>query len=354
MTIVCGLLLALAMLMTLLFIPVAADVRPVSGADAMGLVTVLFLSAGRALCLLVVLLILSTRGGFAWLHPSKALQATLLLVVLGAGLAMEIWSLDAATGWYGRAAKPWVFTFSILLPMVLILFAAAALDRGRHFTAGAPLFRGAGILMVLLLVAGFADLSRRSRVVARERAAHAAELEAEAARAHSDKLAALRALNETSPLEAWIDFTNDSDDEVRESAVASIKARPTLHEDLAAILRSPEPLPAMRWLWLWSHDRPAELAHALHDAAVGLPEWARRRYDDGDPVNDGDVSTACEALVVLADEFQGHGVDFRAPIEALSAFLNSRALPEDQLGSDPTYQARSMLQYWFDKHGEGN
>ena len=354
MTIVCGLLLALALLMTLLFIPVAADVRPVSGADAMGLVTVLFLSIGRALCLLVVLLILSTRGGFAWLHPSKALQATLLLVVLGAGLAMEIWSLDAATGWYGRAAKPWVFTFSVILPMILILFAAAALDRGRHFAAGAPIFRGAGILMVLLLVAGFADLSRRSRVVARERAAHAAEMEAEAARAHSDKLAALHALNKTGPLEAWIDFTNDSDDEVRESAVASIKARPTLREDLAAILRSPEPLPAIRWLWLWSHDRPAELAHALHDAAVGLPEWARRRYDDGDPVNDGDVSTACEALVVLADEFQGHGVDFRAPIEALSAFLNSRALPEDQLGNDPTYQARSMLQYWFDKHREGN
>lgn len=353
MTIICAVALALAFAMTLLYIPVAADIRPMSGPDTMGLISVLFLSIARALCLFLVLVVISTRGGFAWLHPSKAVQAIAFLLVLGALVAMEIWSLDAATGWGGRAARKWVVSFSVIAPMILALLAAAALDRGRHLSVGATTFRAAGAVVVLMLLVGCLDLGRKGRIVDAARRAHAAVAEAEASRIHSDKLAALHALDRNSPLEAWIDYTDDSDDEVREAAVDSIRARPHLTDELAAILRSPDPLPALRWLWLWSHDRPATLAHALHDAAVGLPEWARLRFDDGEPMNDGDVSTACEALVVLAEEFEGHGVDFRAPIEALAAFLNSRALPEDQLGNDRTYQARSMLQYWFDRHPAG-
>lgn len=350
MTIILAVVLALAFLMTLLFIPITVDIRPLSGPDAMGLAGVFFLALARALCILLVLSLVAARGGFAWIHPGRGVQAVVMLCALGCVVAMEIWAIDAATGWYGRAARGWVASFSLIAPTILILLAAAGLDRGRNLAVGTPAYRGAGAVVILLLVAGCADLARRNRVVARERRAHVAAMEAEQQRARDEKRAALHALDRNSPLQAWIAFTNDSDDDVREAAVDSIRTRPRLREELAAVLRGPDPLPALRWLWLWSHDRPAELAPALHDAAMRLPDWARDRYDDSERVNDGDVSTACEALVVLAEEFEVHGVDYREPIEKLAAFLNSRALPEDQLGSDPTYQARAMVQYWFNRH----
>lgn len=350
MTILCAVALALALLMTLLFIPVALEIRPVSGPDSMGLASVFFLSWARILCLTFVLVVVSARGGSAWLHPSRAVQAILLLLAAGAVAAMEVWSLDAATGWYGRAARPWVVSFSVIAPSIMIFLAAAALDSGGKLGLSVAVLRGAGVVLVVLLLAGSVDLARKSRSVASERRERAAVMEAEARALQTAKLAAFQALDGESRLEAWLAYTNDSDEGIRTAAVDSIRVRPRLREELAAILRGPDPLPALRWLWLWSQDRPVELAHALHAAAAGLPGWARARLDDDDAANDGDVGTACEALVVLAEAFEVHGVDYRQPIEALAAFLRSRALPEERLGEDRTYQARSMLQYWFDRH----
>jgi len=62
------------------------------------------------------------------------------------------------------------------------------------------------------------------------------------------------------------------------------------------------------------------------------------------------VGTACEALVVVVDAFPDSEVDFRQPLEEMRSFLDSRALPEERMGEDRTYAARSMLNYWFGKH----
>jgi len=352
MTILCVAGLALAFVMTLLLIPVALEIRPVSGPDAMGLAGVFFLALARDLCVFFVLAVVAARGGSGWLHASRAVQAILLLSAIVAVAGMELWSLDAATGWYGRAARPWVVAYSVVAPLILIFLAAAALDSGRKLGAGPAGLRGAGVVLVVLLLAGCVDLARKSRSVASERRQRAAVVDAEARAVRMTKLASFHALDRESALEAWLAYTNDADEEIRNAAVDSVRVRPRLQEELASILRGPDPLPALRWLWLWSSERPAELARALHDAAAGLPDWTRARLDDDDPANDADVSTACEALVVLAEGFAVHGVDYREPIEALAAFLESRALPEDRLGEDRTYQARSMLQYWFDRHPE--
>jgi hypothetical protein len=263
---------------------------------------------------------------------------------------MELWSLSAAASWYGRAARPWVAAFAVVAPLLLVLLAGTALDHGRRIAVSTSTLRGIAAFWVLLLAAGALVLGLKNRVVSLERRAYVSAREAEEQQAYQEKLSAFQALRIESPLRSWLAYTEDPADEIRSAAVDSIRGRPGLHQELAEILRSDEPLPALRWLWLWSPDRPEALARALHDAASGLPEWARRRFDDVDTANDADVGTACEARVVLVDGFRDSGLDFRPPIEALSAFLNSRALPEEQMSYDRTYQARSMLQYWFNAH----
>jgi len=343
-------LLLLALGMTFLYIPVATTIRPVSGPDAMGLIGPIFLSGARALCLAAAIAIAASRGGFAWVHASRGAQWLALTALLAGSVALELWALAAATGSYGVPARAWVTAFAVVSPLAILLLTAAGLDRSGRWDIGTLTIRGAVAALVLLMLIGSAALGWKDREAARHRRAHVAVLEAEAQQVREAKLSAFRALGPGTPLREWLPFTAEPEDELRDAAVAAIRSRPSLDADLAEILRSDEPLPALRWLWLWSHDASATLARPMHDAALGLPEWAKRRYDDADPANDGDVSTACEALVVVVDRFAGLGVDFRPPIEALAAFLASRALPEEQMSYDPTYRARAMLQYWFDRH----
>ncbi len=351
MTILGYTLLAIALLCTVLYVPIATTIRPVSGPDGMGLIALFILTLGRWILLAVAVTIAATRGGFSWIHPGHGVQWIAVMFLLTASGGMELWSLDAATsGWYGREARPWVGAFAVVVPLVIVLLAAAALSRGPTALAGPSALRVAAGGAVLFMVLGAVVLGVRKNAAANERRAYLAEREKEEVRAQNEKLAAFRALGPASSLRDWLPWTSDSEDEIRTAAVDSIRARPRLFEEVAEILRSDDPLPALRWLWLWTPHPPASYARPVYDAAVALPNWARRLYDDEDKTNDSDVSTACEALVVIADAFRETDLDFRRPFEAMRAFLQSRALPEEQMSYDHTYQARAMLQYWFDRH----
>ncbi len=352
MNVIGFLLVLVAAICTLLYIPISATIRPLSGPDAMELAGLVFLSLARFLCLAAALTIAAARGGFPWIHSSHGVQWIAVFLLLAASAGMELWSLVAATsGWYGEGARPWVAVFAVVVPLILGLFAVAALSQGRLIPLGAMTLRAGAGAILLLMLTGVVVIGIRYRAGVQERREHVAALEQERARARNEKLAAFGALALASPLIDWLAYTSDSDDEIRDAAVRSIRERPRLHDELAQILRGDDPLPALRWLWLWTPSPSSALAQPVYDAAAGLPEWARGLYDDEDASNDSDVATACEALVVIADSFERPAIDFRGPFEKMRAFLDSRALPEEQMGSDKTYQARSMLQYWFDRHG---
>jgi len=348
MIVLSWILLALALVTTLLYFPVAVTLRPVSGPDSMGLIGVIFLSAARWICLGLALTIAALSGQLPWIHPGRGLQWLAVLACLAVVITLELWSVTAATGWFGKAARPWVTLYAVIVPLFLIVVNGTALLRAGETNYLAPRV-SAGILFAFMS-AGAVVLAIKNVEASRETRAHRQAAQAESDRAYAEKQAAFRALRPDSPLEEWLAYTRDSDDAIRDEAVRAIRSRPGLNEELAAILRSPEPLPALRWLWLWMPDPPGELAGPLHEAATSLPAWAARRLDDPDASNDGEVGTACEALVVVVDAFPDSEVDFRQPLEEMRSFLDSRALPEERMGEDRTYAARSMLNYWFGKH----
>lgn len=95
-----------------------------------------------------------------------------------------------------------------------------------------------------------------------------------------------------------------------------------------------------------------------------MPAWAERDLsgppappdsatDDGHPIEfpppvTVDLWTMSQAAIVIADGFPSSELDFVTPIRAFAAVLDRRALPEEQLGSDPTYQPRAYLRTWLE------
>jgi hypothetical protein len=165
------------------------------------------------------------------------------------------------------------------------------------------------------------------------------------------------------PLAEWLPWLDGSIEELVTPAVNAIRARPALNQELEAMLRSDDAPRALQFTWLWMPDPPAELAPAVRDAIVALPPWALRSLDESRHAGSGreagadrddypprrpvDLSSACQAAIVLADKYAETGLDFRGPIEDFLRALESRALPEEQLGSDPTYQPRAYLRDWL-------
>ncbi|MDM7915868.1 MAG: hypothetical protein QUU85_11500, partial [Candidatus Eisenbacteria bacterium] len=126
-------LVALIVLMSLLYVPIAADIRPLAGPDSMALAGPFFLSVGRWILLAVVLVLAASRGGFPWIHRSAGVQALAVLVLLACVAGLELWSIVSATsGWYGKPARIWVAAFAVVAPLVLAYFAAVALRGPSH------------------------------------------------------------------------------------------------------------------------------------------------------------------------------------------------------------------------------
>ena len=134
------------------------------------------------------------------------------------------------------------------------------------------------------------------------------------------------------------------------------------------MLRAPGEAPvALRFLWLWMPDPPASLADPIHEAIAGLPAWAERHItaragaapvgangetgapDDLPRERPVELSDMAQAAIVLADKYAQSGLDFVTPIRAFDEVLTRHALPEEQLGSDITYQPRSYLETWLER-----
>ncbi|MDM7915516.1 MAG: hypothetical protein QUU85_09680, partial [Candidatus Eisenbacteria bacterium] len=185
---------------------------------------------------------------------------------------------------------------------------------------------------------------------AREKREALAQRAAEETRVRDEGIAAFRGLDPNAPLRDWLPYTSDSIEEIREGAVAAIRSRPRLDEDLAEILRSAEPLPALRYISQWYRNPPASLAGPVSDAISSLPDWVRRRLDDSDDSNNYEIGNACDACLAIVDDFHDPRLDFRPGIERLVAYLDSRALPPERISYDSTHLARSTLHAWLDAH----
>lgn len=364
MLILARLLLALATLLTLLVAQLVADAHPVGGADAMGLIVVLAVLLVQWIALAGAALIAAGRGAFPWMHPSRAIQA----VAAGAWTtAVGLTASSAVVLAYGpdsAAIVPWAVALAIVAPGLLIAGTAIALAGAAGDAGGAWRWRLAAGLLTLCAAAGALQMVRLERAADAVANAAAAVAEQERQRWDAERQAAFAALSPTAPLRDWLPWL-DVSGELGTRALAAVRARPTLEQEVVAMLRSDEAPEALRFIWLWMPDRSSALASPARDAIATLPEWAERwlatpptpgsPVDAQDPIPAArpiDLSDMAQAAIVIAGCCESTGLDFETPIAAFLKALERHALPEERLGEDRTYQSRSFLRGWLERRAE--
>jgi len=362
MVIVANLLLGLASLLTCLVVFLVADARHAAGADAMGLVVVPMLLAPRWLAIAGAAAIAGSRLAFGWLHPSRAGQITIALLWLILVGAASFGSVMLAFGPDSRAFKPWAFALAVLVPACTIAAVAIAINGSK----GSPVaWRvGAGVLTAVVAVGG-AVMLRNEWAREREIRASLSAADAERQQWLETQRQALRSLSPDAPLREWLPWLNVAIDELRDPALAAVRARPTLEQDVAEMLRGPEAPEALRFMWLWMPDPHASLAAPARAAIASLPAWAEgvmaaaaatpddrgaepaTKREQFPPVQPVDLSDMAQAAIVIADKYRGSGEDFVTPVRALADALDRHKLPEERLGEDVTYQPRAYLDTWL-------
>lgn len=361
MLLIANILLALATLITLLVAQIVADAHPVNGADAMGLIVVIPVLMAQWAVIAGAVLIAARRGGLSWMPASRGIQA--LAAVLWCA-AVGLTASSTVVMGYGpssAAIVPWAFGLAVIVPVVVIAGTAWSLHVAAGGSGQALRWRlGVG---VLTLCAGAAALQMYRLESAFEKEAAAAAAVADRQRAEWDAAhaRAFAALPATAPLREWMPWMQASDD-VGSRAIAAVRARPTLEQDVAAMLRSDEATEALRFMWLWMPEPRSALAEPARDAIATLPEWTERwlatpprppesPVDSPDPIpalRPVDLSDMAQAAIVIADGYKSSGLDFDTPIAAFARTLERHALPEDRLGEDPTYQPRAFLRTWLE------
>ena len=364
MKLLANVLLGLAALVTVLVALLVADARPASGPDAMGLVVVPMLLTPRWLALAAATGIAARRRALDWVHPARAVQATAGVVWLGLLGVASITSVFMAYGTHAATFKPWALVVAVAVPALVIAGTAVRLNGRPGPSTQRALWRLAAGLVSLVVAWGslvmwrvdWAD--RRAGLAAQEVAA------AERARWLAEQQRKFDALSPRAPLGDWLPWLNVSP-EFRDPAVAAVRARPTLEQDVAQMLRSGDAPAALRFMWLWMPDPPASLAAPARDAIATLPGWAEQylanpppperftAHDDGSPEvfpppNPVDLSDMAQAAIVIADKYAASGLDFETPIRAFADALARHARPEAQMSDDVTYLPRSYVQTWLE------
>jgi hypothetical protein len=362
MTILANVLVGLAALLTAFAGLLVADARHTTGPDTMGFIVVPLLLAPRWLALSGALLIAARRGGMAWVHPARGWQGAAALAWMALAGIASFGAVLMAYGPHSRAFRPWAWALTVIVPAV-VAAAAAVLINGSARRGSARTWRlAAGLVSLVVALGGLAmfRVDRADRL--RADAARAAD-DAARARWLEEQRGALASLSPEAPLRDWLPWLNVSVDDLREPALAAVRARPTLERDLAAMLRGEEGPLALRFMWLWMPDPPPGLAEPALTAIAALPAWAERYLADpprpaeesGDPPPafppepTVDLSDMAQAAIVIADKYRASGLDFATPIRALAETLGRHAKPESELGSDLTYQPRGYLDTWLEQ-----
>jgi hypothetical protein len=363
-TVIGNLLLGLAALVTGLMALSVSEFHPVSGPDAMGLIIYPMILSVRWLALAGALGIGVSRGAFAWLAPARGVQGVAIGAFHLAAGAASLASVIGAFGAHSAEVRPWAVVLSVVVPAVLVIVAASGVNAGGRVPMPARGARVAAAVLLAVVAWGGLTMWRFDRADRASQAASQAEAQAERARWMQAQRDKLQRMSPQAPLIEWLPWLDGSIEELVTPAVGAIRARPELTRELEAMLRSEDAPRALQFMWLWMPDPPRELAPAVRDAVAGLAPWALRSLETPRPASDGsvrggdedddypprravDLSSACQAAIVLADKYKDTGLDFRGPVADLLRALETKALPDEQVGSDPTYQPRAYLRDWL-------
>ncbi len=317
-----------------LYLAVLSD-KPTGGDAQMGAaLAIIFAAFLYTVALAVALIGCVAAGGFDWI-PAEGRGLRFLIVMAGfvaigllcfasISITMETTGSDQRWSHGVAVAARWV---SIGMPAILILYAAWVVNAPLELRAIAAsryaLFAGIAIFGAL---AGFVTIQEMARGN-RQAPADAAAEQAREDEAIQETRRNFAALTDADPLLTWdiyVGYYNIPDD-IRETALSRIAARPTLESDLTEALASGNSLWVQEALSLIGRApfQPSTalsepVARAIDRLTGELAEEAKAKNDDGDQYIDhyraSLLSTVREAAVKMAS---GAGLDLSDRLDRL-------------------------------------
>ncbi|MGF1624214.1 MAG: hypothetical protein ACFCVH_04975 [Alphaproteobacteria bacterium] len=348
MTVLADIALVVALFVTLMLHPMKRSNDRLAGPDRAGSAIAYFLvTPFRWLALAVALGVAIGDGGFAWLGDSAAGQAIIVyLVLIAAGVASVILLVTGSE----RSAPPAIKIACAItaygVPLAIAAYVAWAVNPALQAGADAGTMRAILLgTLALGLVTTLAAAAGGIRATARRARLNQAAIAAAAEASTSDRMAELSALGAQAPLWQLLDFTGGNEPEaVQERALAMVAARPTLHEDLAALLAGNWVIEALSYVRWHFQASPATLALPVRDALLRVVEVLKRRIDGQETPFPGQFELEVGQAVDLAERYHGPYADFRP---ALIATRDALDLVTGRLAAP---KGRARLDAWLKRH----
>jgi hypothetical protein len=343
MTIVCNILIGLAVLITILLFVLKADAGRMAGPDKGGEIVLFIIMGARWLLVAVVLAWCALAGRFDWIGGSTGTRVLVVLAThLGigfiSGLAMAAaLSQVAGVRLGGASAIGWAG-----LPILVMLIALAAADGRvlgreggvRWLQAALGAIGAAGWLLAGALWVTTSIQTSRQR--AESRAAMQAESDAQQSAWEAkqrEEEAALEVMDRSLPLDQWIVMTHPQYSERHQERAAELIAqRPRLVEELTEMLGRDDPMQReyandfIRRLKPPPRDLTPALARAQRMLAELLIEAVEGRTEQ--PRHALGMSSS----TLLTAEGMGDPAELREGLRALLEVI--RRLPDSQSQRD--------------------
>ncbi len=353
MTILGNILLALAtLLFCLLFSLIYLKQSPRGGDAAMGHVwSIMLLNLAFLILMILVALIIGSKGGFGWVSSGKT--ARFLLVTLG--LLASVTTVAAGALFYGEPGPFAAFINRFLgftpalVPVLLILGSAILLNDGLRNSFPASAFKiplitafGLGVLGASALLLGLISESNQNTRRSIE------QMYSDQDQNHARQLADIDSCDVSKDLVFILVFTDaNHDDDIRARALAKIKSRPDWQEELIRRLDSGWAREPFTFLASNAVDNPELFLEPVRLGILNVAKSIReeiRRSDHASNFYPERFSWEVARILRTVEKFEGKGVDYLPAVRELRA-----ALDEPSSVEKSSMECSKILDKWIHK-----
>ncbi len=314
--------------------------------------SLILLNLGFVVCMVVVTLTIAAQGGFAWISEQKnhrfwwvagGLTGALVTTAFSSLLRNELGPAIPPVRWLASALP-------VLMPIMLIATGLMLVNTGIRESVSETLYKLPVRLIGIIGLTGLA-LLLSIQIVSSFRN-QAAMIRDQTSRIDSNQqrmIDDITAVDVSQGIYSLLIYSGHNQDrEVWTRAVDKIKSHPDWQAELIRLLHGNASFEVFQFLAYNDVDDPARFAEPVRQGILYQAEAFRKRIRNcshSSHFYKGMFSYEIERVLLTADRYKGHGVDYRDAIKELLAALHE---PSDFGHTLPGEGAR--LEKWLKKN----
>jgi hypothetical protein len=328
--------------------------KPIPGGDAgMGFALGVFvLNLAFVICMGIVALIISGKGGFEWVSSTKSTRTlyttiSIIAILIFTGLAGL---LEGESKNFGGPARFILPIFYLLIPIMMIVISVILLNDNLRSTLPLAVYKWPSVFIVVVSLVGLASLllAQIASSAKKQTAMLEYKLKNEDEN-HMRILADIDSCNVQTSMRSILVFSGDNQPEnIQNAAVAKIKTNPEWEQELIRNLDTEWAPDVFQFLASNDVDHPSIFEAPLQNGVYTMANLFRERIRSCSHQSHfyvGMFTWDAERVIRAVDKFQSMEIDY------LPAMKELRASMDEPSGFDkPKFTAITMLDKWIQQH----